>query len=128
MNGEEAAASLFGSEDSGSDLFATLGAETTSPPPSTDDLFSSAASSHAQQNDTYDFLPDTQSYPAYQSEFLEYPSYPTETQSHTAPATLTQNEPTEQRHWNEGESNGAGLAYPCKLLGPLVYYQLPNDS
>jgi hypothetical protein len=124
MNGEEAAASLFGSEDSGSDLFATLGTETTSPQPSTDDLFSSAvASSHTQQNDTYDFLSDTQSYPAYQSEFLEYP----ETQTHTAPGATTQNESTEQRHWDEGEGNGAGSAYPCKLLEPLAYYQSQND-
>uniref|UniRef100_A0A8H7Y1B2 Protein transport protein sec16 n=1 Tax=Psilocybe cubensis TaxID=181762 RepID=A0A8H7Y1B2_PSICU len=73
MNGVEAAASLFGSEESGSDLFSTLGGESTSPHPPPDGLFTSNAS-NAEEAETFDFASRPDSYPVQHSTFTEYPS------------------------------------------------------
>ncbi|KAF8163317.1 Sec23-binding domain of Sec16-domain-containing protein [Crassisporium funariophilum] len=63
MNGVEAAASLFGSTDSETDLFATLGTETTSSqfPPS-EDFFSDSASSSLPVQNALDFSTEADSF------------------------------------------------------------------
>ncbi|KAF9482774.1 hypothetical protein BDN70DRAFT_389858 [Pholiota conissans] len=118
MTSEEAAATLFGSEYSGPDVFATLGAESTSPHPSTDDLFSSEDS---QQNDTYEFPSGTQSY---HSDFVEYSSKPPETQIHVS---TTASPSSEQRQWNEVASNGSGSTYPLLCSAQLTESLSPTN-
>ena len=88
MNGVEAAASLFGSEESDSDLFATLGTDTT-PSQFSSDLFLN------------DGKPDTQFYSQPEtSTFGEYPAY-------TSPDHLSTgyNEPAQSYndHWHYNE-------------------------
>ncbi|KJA27196.1 hypothetical protein HYPSUDRAFT_75121 [Hypholoma sublateritium FD-334 SS-4] len=110
MSGEEAAASLFGSEDSGSDLFATLGADTTSPSLSQGNLFPNETSAHGPQANTYNFLSDTQDSREYATEF---PSYPPETQAHVDydAASFVPHNSTKNNQWDEYEKDNAASAY-----------------
>ncbi|KAF8964701.1 Sec23-binding domain of Sec16-domain-containing protein [Flammula alnicola] len=115
MNGVEAAASLFGSEDSGSDLFATLGAETTSPQLPANDPFLNNTSSLAPQTEAYDFSSEAESNPGNGATFLEYPQHTAETRDHTTtenvPYNQTQNGFSELGQWNGYEQNSLGSAY-----------------
>lgn len=125
MNGEEAAASLFGSEDSGSDLFATLGADTT--PLSEDGLFPNETSSHASQADTYDFLPNTQTYPEYTTGSLSDSST---TQTHTNSEAADYNS-TPHSEWSKYEKDSAvndGKSFSLYLFSTeqTSYHIVPN--
>ncbi|KDR81637.1 hypothetical protein GALMADRAFT_152477 [Galerina marginata CBS 339.88] len=72
MNGVEAASSLFGSEESGSDLFASLGTESTSPQPPLDDFFSTDTSSLVPESEAFDFSSHIESHTVEPSAFPEY--------------------------------------------------------
>ncbi len=121
MSGEEAAASLFGSEDSGSDLFATLGADTTSPPLSQDKLFSQGTSAHGTQANAYDFLSDTQDNREYTSEF---PAYPADAPPHDNydTANSVPHESTKSHQWDEYEKVNSAPEHACKICNLSCYW------
>lgn len=87
MNGVEAAASLFGSEESGSDPFATLGTETTestslaSPQSLADDLFFNNTSAPSQETEAFSFPPHSHDRFTEASAFSEYPPVATHAQN-----------------------------------------------
>ncbi|PPQ93302.1 hypothetical protein CVT25_014431 [Psilocybe cyanescens] len=109
MNGVEAAASLFGSEESSSDLFATLGTDSTSPHPPSDSLFPSNTSS-SEETESFDFSSHPNSYPVQPSTFQEYPS---NSEDHTASDNVqyssTTNDLVEQ--WSNHQQNDIAPDY-----------------
>lgn len=100
------------SEDSGSDLFTTLGADTTSPSLSQDNLFPNKISAHGTQANTYDFLSDMQDSWEY-----EFPSYPPETHAHVNydAASFVPHESTKNNQWDEYEKDNAASTYTGKI-------------
>ncbi|KJA15831.1 hypothetical protein HYPSUDRAFT_58614 [Hypholoma sublateritium FD-334 SS-4] len=124
MSGEEAAASLFGSEDSGSDLFAMLGADTTSPSLSQGNLFPNETSAHGPH--TYNLLSDMQDSREYATEF---PSYPPETQAHVEydATNFVPHYSTKNNQWVEYEKDNAASAYTMIKIIARVLNAQAND-
>ena len=111
MNGVEAAASLFGSEESDSDLFATLGADTT---PNLFSLASDEPSLHKS-----DLPLDAQFYSQPEmSTFGEYPAYTSPNHLPSGDSELAQSYNGHVSHWN-AQKNIDDVTYSNEVSSSL---------
>lgn len=113
MNGVEAAASLFGSEESDSDLFASLGTDTTSNQFSPANLFLTDKPSSPK----LDLSLDSQSYSQPEiSTFEEYSAYTSPNHLSSGVNEHAQNYDGYTGHWNEqSQQNADNITYSTEV-------------
>jgi len=119
MSGVEAAASLFGSDEPGSDPFASLGADTSFSTPADNLFLGESDTSYAAANgDSFDIPSQNDTFPAAES---TYPSY----SSSTTTAVSAQHDPYAQpqnaytaQSYQGGYDYALGSNYAGKIPPP----------
>lgn len=115
MSGVEAAASLFGSEESGSDLFATLGTESPSPHHFSEASLTSDDISFPSEGSEIPLQSDSYTSPT--SDFSQYPTYSTEaTETAVSNPAYGSNTNGQIEQWGGyDEHNHSGTEYSSKI-------------
>jgi len=126
MSGVEAAASLFGSDEPGADLFATLGTESTPiAAPAADDFFANdTSSSTAAEKDLFshsDYAAESSVFPEYTTQVAETPVNHT---SETVQYDQASNGHAGQ--WGQQEQKSIAADYPSMshLYGLSLFFLL----